>query len=321
MKKYLNYKLIFILPILLILVGCPKDDTNDVVIRPYNEVYAEDIAEIEVFLETHKMNVDADYNVTFEEITVSNPGTSIFEGLDTSVNQDDVSKPLKVKIVNKNDIAYKLYYIKLREGNGNGNADTDDDSPTKLDSIYTAFKGFKLDLTSFDAAPNPVWFQLEDLIPAWSEIYPNFKVGTYTPNSDGTFTFNDFGAGVMFVPSGLGYFNVTQGTIESYTPIIFNFKLMNLKYKDHDRDKILTKDEVGANFPTSFLDSDNDGIRNYQDIDDDNDGVPTNIELKNTSATLISSFSSSHYVYSSIPFCTSNSNGKPLHLDPACHDD
>lgn len=321
MKKYLNYKLIFILPILLILVGCPKDDTNDVVIRPYNEVYAEDIGEIEAFLETHKMNVDADYNVTFEEITASNPGTPIIDGLDTSVNQDDLSKPLKLKIINQNDVAYKLYYIKLREGNGNGNANTDDDTPTRLDSIYTSYKGIKLDLNSFDATPNPVWFQLEDLIQGWREIIPSFKIGSYVTNNDGTFSFNDFGAGVMFLPSGLAYYNTTSGTIDSYTPIIFNFKLMNLRYKDHDRDKLLSKDEFGPNYPNSYLDTDGDGIKDYIDVDDDNDGVPTNIELKNTSATLISSFSSSHYVYSSIPFCTSNSNGKPLHLDPACHDD
>ena len=55
---------------------------------------------------------------------------------------------------------------------------------------------------------------------------PEFKIGNYVANSDGTFSFSDYGAGVMFIPSGLAYFNIEAGSISSYTPIIFNFKLI-----------------------------------------------------------------------------------------------
>ena len=48
----------------------------------------------------------------------------------------------------------------------------------------------------------------------------------------------------MFVPSGLAYYSQNAGTIGSYTPIIFTFKLMNVRYKDHDGDKILSKDSI-----------------------------------------------------------------------------
>lgn len=297
-----NYKLLLVLPILFLLVGCPKDDPAGEEIRPFSDVYAEDIAEIEQFMDTHKMNVDANYNVTFEEITSTNPGTPISDRSD-----------LEFKIINQNDIAYKLYYIKLREGVG--------ERPTRLDSVYTSYKGHKTNLTSFDSAPNPVWFELEDLIQGWREIMPEFKIGTYVANGDGTFTFNDFGAGVMFIPSGLAYFNASAGTVEAYTPIIFNFKLMNLRYKDHDADKILSKDEYGPNYPSSYLDSDGDGVKDYLDIDDDNDGVLTKVELATTSATLITGVNSSHYVYSTIPVCPGSTNGKPIHLNPACQND
>lgn len=295
-----NYKLLFVLPILFLLVGCPKDDPAGEEIRPFSDVYAEDIAEIEQFMDTHKMNVDANYNVSFEEITAANPGTPISDHPD-----------LQFKTINQNDVAYKLYYIKLREGVG--------ENPTRLDSVYTAYKGHKTDLTSFDSSPNPVWFQLEDLIQGWREIMPEFKIGTYVANSDGTFSFSDYGAGVMFIPSGLAYFNTGAGSIGSYTPIIFNFKLMNLRFKDHDRDKILSKDEYGPDFPTSYRDSDGDGIKDYLDVDDDNDGVLTKLELKTSTATLIQGINSSHYLYNTIPTCSGSTNGKPLHLDAACH--
>jgi hypothetical protein len=42
------------------------------------------------------------------------------------------------------------------------------------------------------------------------EIFPEFKTGTYSSNTDGTVSYSDFGADVMFIPSGLAYFNKVQ---------------------------------------------------------------------------------------------------------------
>ncbi|SEP56748.1 FKBP-type peptidyl-prolyl cis-trans isomerase [Flavobacterium urocaniciphilum] len=294
-------KLLLLLPFIFLMVGCPKDDSpTQEPARDYLEVYNEDIAEIEDFMDTHFMTVDGDYNVSFTEITPSTPGTAISDRSD-----------LDFKIVNKNGVDHKLYFIKLREGIG--------ENPTKLDSVFTSYKGFKTDLTSFDTAPNPIWLQLQDVIKGWQELFPEFKSGTSTTNmTTGITTYNDYGAGVMFVPSGLGYFNVAPTSIGGYTPIIFNFKLMNVRYKDHDGDKILSKEEyLGTGLVSgTAIDTDGDGNPDYADVDDDADGVITKKELRDRNLiTPIPKDAKGYYIYSSIPTCGS---GNKLHLNPSC---
>lgn len=293
-----TYKLAALIPLVLLLIGCPKDETTAIEVRPFAEVYAEDIAEIETFMQTHKLIVDADFNVTFSEITSTNPGTPIKDRTD-----------LQFKTITQNNINYKLYYIKLRNGV--------DENPTKLDSVYASYKGYRTDLTVFDAAQNPIWFRLDEVIQGWQEIFPDFKTSDPSTivNPDGTISFANYGAGIVFIPSGLAYYNNPAGTIGAYTPIIFSFKLMKLRYRDHDRDKILSKDEYGPSFSSTAIDSDGDGQVDFRDFDDDNDGRLTKTELQNSTATLLNGF----YVYSSIPNCTTNSNGKKKHLDPACN--
>jgi hypothetical protein len=45
-------------------------------------------------------------------------------------------------------------------------------------------------------------------IKGWVEIFPQFKTGTSKANdADGVTHSSDFGAGVMFIPSGLGYYS------------------------------------------------------------------------------------------------------------------
>lgn len=293
-KMKFNYKLLVLVPFLLLLVGCPKDDTTSIEIRPFAEVYAEDLAEIETFMQTHTMSVDADYNVTVTEITATNPGTPIKDRSD-----------LQFKTITQNDINYKLYYIKLREGVG--------ENPTRLDSVYSSYKGFKSDLTVFDAASNPVWFQLGDVIQGWQEIFPEFKTGTFVANADGTVTYNNFGAGIVFIPSALAYYSSSIGNIGTYTPLIFSFKLMRQRYKDHDGDKIYSKDEYGS-VPTNSstpIDTDGDGLPDYKDYDDDNDGKLTKreIQIPNSSPT-------SWYSFTNIPICPTDN--KKVHLTSNC---
>ena len=301
----LSLRLLLLLPFIFVMVGCPSDDSvAPIELRSYSEVYAEDKAEIETFMADHFMTVDADYNVTFTKITTSTPGTPI-----------SAHPNLTFKTVTKNGVDYKLYFIKLAEGLGNTqtDSDTENDKPTRLDSIYSSYKGHKTDLTSFDEASSPIWFQLEQVIQGWQEIFPEFKIGNAQfDNTTGITTFSDFGAGVMFVPSGLAYFNQSQINIPSYTPIIFNFKLMKLKYKDHDGDKILSKYEFGGPTSGTALDTDGDTKPDYADFDDDNDGKLTKEEIRITPGF------SSWYSYGTIPICSGGGNGKKKHLDPFC---
>lgn len=290
------------------MVGCPVDDEPVTVeARPYAEVYAEDIAEIEDFMNTHFMTVDGEYNVTFTEITGSTPGTPISDGMDNSTNQDDPAKPLKHKVISKGGVDHKLYFIKLNEGVGS--------NPTVLDSVYTSYKGYKSDLTVFDSASSPVWFQLQQVVQGWQELLPDFKTGnSVTDPATGVTTYSDFGAGIMFVPSGLGYYNQAVGNLSSYTPLIFNFKLMKLKYKDHDGDKILSKDEYGGPTSGTALDSDGDGKPDYGDFDDDNDGLLTKNEIKKPVIT--PGVHPGWYAFDAVELNCALGNAKKKHLNP-----
>ena len=308
----LPLRLLLLIPFIFILVGCPGEDTPETFqSRPYLEVYNENIAEIEDFMESHYITVDASYNVTFTKITATTPGTPIFDALDTSTSQNNPLKPLKFKTILKEGVDHKLYYLKLNEGAGS--------NPTRLDSVFTSYKGYKTDLTSFDSASSPTWFQLQDVIQGWQEVFPEFKSSVgQTINSDGTITFNNFGAGIMFVPSGLAYFSGTGGgSIGSYTPIIFTFKLIKVRYKDHDGDKILSKDEYGGPTSGTPLDTDGDGKPDYADFDDDNDGKLTKEEIR------ISTGVTGWYTYNLIPDCAgivfgSSGFNKRRHLDTSC---
>ncbi len=279
------------------MVGCPDDDIPETVeARPYAEVYAEDKAEIEDFMATHFMTVDADFNVTYTKITGSTPGTPISSRTD-----------LEFKTISKGGVDHKLYFIKLNEGVGS--------NPTVLDSVFSSYKGHKTDLSVFDSASSPVWFQLQQVIQGWQEIFPEFKTGnSVTDPLTGVTTYSDFGAGVMFVPSALGYYNQAVGNIGSYTPLIFNFKLMKLKYKDHDGDKILSKDEYGGPTSGTALDSDGDGKPDYGDFDDDNDGFLTKNEIKKPVIT--PGVHPGWYAFDAPELNCTFGNGKKKHLNP-----
>lgn len=273
------FKIVLSVVIILSTFSCQNNDTiNTSPPRPYDEVYPEDLAKIEDFLATHYVTVDTDFNPTFTQIPAG--GT-----------QTPIANMTELESINRefHDITYKIYYLKLREGSG--------ENPTRVDSTFIAYKGntFTKNTTNnvvtysqnvFDQSDTPVWFALEDVIKGWGEVIPNFKTGTHVANPDGTVSFQNYGAGVMFLPSGLGYYNTATGNIASYSPLIFSFKLYNQRYRDHDRDQILSKIEYREkeisgliDYNKEALDTDGDGLPNYLDVDDDADGVLTKVEI------------------------------------------
>lgn len=119
---------------------------------------------------------------------------------------------------------------------------------------------------------------------------PFFKgAESFSSENDGTVSFSNHGAGVMFLPSGLGYFNVATGGISPYSPIVFKFDLLQVSLNDHDNDGIPSylEDLNGdGEFTLAEDDTDGDGVPNYFDADDDGDGVPTYKELKPKTYTI-----------------------------------
>jgi FKBP-type peptidyl-prolyl cis-trans isomerase FkpA len=307
MNKY--FKIIFSLSLVVTLFSCAKDDNNSVEKpRDYTEQYAKDIDSIDKFIDTHSMTVDADYNVSFTEITAETPGTPI---------RNNPNLEFKTVTNETHGVDYKIYFIKLREGDG--------EHPTSVDSVHVSYRGVEtIKGEQFDFAQNPVWFKPEEIVPGWSEIMPYFATGTYDP-TDGPdpVAFNGYGAGVMFLPSGMGYFNLSRGTLAAYSNLVFSFKLYALRYRDHDGDGILSKDEVplGSDFlydPRKYnSDKDvvgsGDEIPNYFDVDDDGDRVLTKNELKKPDGTF--------HTFETVPDCNglaTDPDRVRRYLDPNC---
>lgn len=273
-------KIVLVLGLFVGVYSCQDDEgvslTPD---RPYEEVYVEDSTKIRDFMDSHYVTFDAEFNTTITQIPEGGTQTPISE-----------MEELEFKEVALHDITYKVYYLNLSEGVG--------ENPTRVDSSYVSYKGFTFkketvddvttyEQTIFDDKPSPIWFSLDEVIRGWTEIIPKFKTGEFTEMTDGVISFDNFGAGVIFIPSGLAYYSSGTLTIGAYTPVVFTFKLHNLRRRDHDRDGILSMYEYGDpldddRFNKDAIDTDEDGRPDYIDVDDDGDGVLTRTEISFT---------------------------------------
>lgn len=286
-----NLSKLFFLLLAVAIASCSKTDKiEDIPLRDFTVQYTADLDSINKYIDTHYMTVTPNLDVTFAKIDAAQPSIRM---------QNDF--PLEFKMVKQGEIDYKVYYINLREGTNR--------QPTKLDSVYVSYKGNLLKDITFDSAQTPTWIALDRAVKGWPAIIPMFKTGFYDASGDQSSptNFTDFGAGVMFLPSGLGYYGGSSpsGTIPIYSPLIFTFKLMELKYQDHDGDGILSKDEVATpGDDPALYDTDGDGTPNYLDVDDDGDGYLTKFEIRENGV---------------ITFPTCPGATIPKYLDPTCH--
>lgn len=331
MHKFKFYFIVITASVLFF--SCSKDD--DVTVVPpvaYSVQYPIDIAIIKDYLTTHYIENVADPNLADKDVVIKkidNGQASIFSLLDSPTYPK-----LLVKRIKLHNVDYELYYLVLREGKK--------DSPCNTDGVLAAYKGTYLKRTNetetttsvtstfFEEVKFPQTFlSLSSLITGWSEILPKFKTGE-TPiiNKDGTVTHSDFGAGVMFLPSGLAYYNLGSSGIPAYAPLVFSFKLYAIQRLDSDGDGVLNFQEDmndddymydyrnTVNYPTPpddniryADDNDRDGIPDFMDIDDDGDNYTTKFEIKNPTTNL-------PYPFVDIPTCIS---GKKNYLDATCH--
>ena len=281
MKKFTIY---FLLIFSVLLVSCNKDDSNSVKIRDRQEVYDEDIVEIEEYLQNNYLDTN-DFSVK----SIENGESSIWSSLDDSGNpyrlqyitvKNDSRNSIYTDGDNDDPVDYKLYYILINEGGGM--------HPASVDSTYTAYKGWNLDNEVFDQNNVGFWSSFPETsvsaVSGFRQVLSLINAeptGSSTVNPDGTVNHFDFGHVIVFIPSGLAYFNQVNVGIGQYAPIMFEIKLFSVVRRDHDADGILSIYE-DLNGDNNFFNDDTDGdkIPDFFDQDDDNDYKRTKFEIE-----------------------------------------
>ena len=272
------------LSLVLLSFSCNNDDDQVIIPdRDRQEVYDEDIIEIEEYLSTHFYN--------YEEFN-ANPAYSLandeFELVFDTISGDNSDKtPLidqvTFKTVTQNDVDYKLYYLVVREGlNKNVHG---------LDKASVIYNGTLTDGTTFDSAVtigNGQPFNLTGVgaqggvVAGFREGLTEFKTSDgFTESADGSTVFHNHGIGAVFIPSGLGYFSTPVGSIPQYSPILFRFNVISRGNTDFDLDGIPSHLEDLSMTGDGLEDNtDGDLLVNFIDNDDDGDGVLTRDEVE-----------------------------------------
>ncbi len=317
-----KFKFYFILSITtLSLFSCSKnnDPAEVTPLRDFAVQYATDITDIEEYLKTYYIeDVSADADTKITKIPEGGTQASIWSFKDNANFPKLLSRNVEL-----HDITYKVYYLVLREGTGT--------APCNVDGVFASYKGDYLEqvvasnvtslaATAFEEVKYPQ--QMINLFSkprGWKEMFPQFKIGSYSANVDGTITYQNFGAGVMFIPSGLAYYASGNGSVPAYAPIVVSFKLYEIQRLDHEfniASGALTPDGIksyqedldgdgyvwtAGELPAGAVnpdDSDGDGIPDFLDVDDDGDGFGTKSEITDANGVLIP--------FESIPSCDGN---------------
>lgn len=258
----------------ILLVNC--DDNNPYNIEPPRDMAkqaADDDALLVEFLKENFYNYE-----DFKNVASNTQVEVVFDSIagnnsDKTALFDQVSKKtLTIKDADGNLVSHTLYYLIIREGVGS--------QPTVADSVFVTYKGSLLSKSTFDSKNYPIWFDNASVVRGFSELTSLLKTGTIQLNNDGTYALDGFGTGLVFMPSGLGYFSNISGAIPSYSPLIFSVNLFTKKATDHDNDGVASIDEdLDGDGILSNDDTDGDKSPNYMDLDDDGDGTPTKEEL------------------------------------------
>ena len=122
------FKILIALVFCSLLTSCDREDEPAVIaIRDFATQYAADLDSINDYIDTHVMTVNlTNFVVTFTEIPTSGTQQSI---------RTQTPYPPKGTPVKEDGIEYKVYFMKIREGDAvNGNR------TTKVDSTHVSYR-------------------------------------------------------------------------------------------------------------------------------------------------------------------------------------
>lgn len=268
---------------LLALLACNNDDDSNSgpTLRDLTEVTAENEADLQAYLKTHFYNyeqfenppADFDYKIVFDTIAGDNAGKTPL-----------IERPeLRDTIIKIDDVPQKMYMLIARQGASEEHPLLGDQVVVKYEASY--MNGIVQDASNVEVSFNTLGGLTEGF--AWFCTKLNVGTGYDAENQpdDGTIVWNnDYGIGAVFVPSGLAYYSSGN-----YNPYIFKVDMLAYSLADQDqiydfntRSYISSPDgipsrleDLNGNGDPRDDDSDGDGIANYLDADDDNDGILT----------------------------------------------
>lgn len=332
-------KFYFILLIATIaMVSCSKDKNDEPVTPPrdYATQYATESVAIEDYLKTNYISeivnnpgFPNDQDVTIKKITDAATQPSLWSYLGSSTLPKLTSREVLM-----HGVTYKIYTLVIREGIKGGSTASGGEYPSNVDAVFAGYKGTLLDGTVFDSSNDgQKQYNLDGffmaahdggatVIRGWTECFPQFKTGWVSSKDNGTISYNDFGVGVMILPSDFGYYNDAKTDIPAYSPLVFSIKLYALKRFDHDADGIPSyQEDINGDrylniFETGVVnldDTDEDKIPDFLDFDDDGDNYATRGEIKDVNGK--------YYEFDKIPDCSGDqvtATRLKRHLDENC---
>ncbi len=275
-----KYSILFICLLILTVVSCEKDENTVAAVPPNDrgEQQVIDSISLKSYLSTHYYNSEALNslaNPRLEDLVITELPDGETLPINTTLLIDDVEQNSTTYL----EVDYKYYILKIKPGEG--------ESPNFSDSVRVNYSGSLTNGNVFDSSAAPVVFDLVYVITGWSRVMPEFKTsGSYVSNPDGSVSYNGYGMGAMFLPSGLGYFSTYRSGIPSYSNLVFKFELVQMEFNDHDSDNIPSYMEVSeSNEFDLLIDTDENKVFNFNDSDDDGDGTATSDEIQIDSYT------------------------------------
>ena len=265
---------IILITILLLGFSCGDDDDDGIVEVPEADRTEQQVIDNDsliAYFQTHYVNQTLlinNSNISLSEIV-------IYELPENGELPNPNENSLLIDLVETHtttylDVEYEYYIIKINQGGS-------ENSPNFSDKVRVSYEGVLMDDTLFDSSSIPVDFDLTSTIAGWGRVLPEYNnAENFVVNIDGTVTYNNPGIGIMFLPSGLGYFSAAAGSVPVYSNLIFKFKLFQSEFNDHDFDNVPSHlEDINEDYDLTNDDTDDDSFSNFVDSDDDNDGTLT----------------------------------------------
>ena len=271
----MKFKL-YILLITILLVGfsCGDDDDDGIIEVPEADRTEQQVIDndsLVSYLQSHYVDASLLSNnptISFTEININQlPDDGELPNPDQNSLLIDIVETLTTTYF---DVEYEYYILKINQGGS-------ENSPNFSDKVRVSYEGTLMDDTVFDSSSTPVDFDLTSTIAGWGRVLPEFNLAEdFVINSDGTVTYNNPGIGIMFLPSGLGYYSAAAGSVPVYSNLIFKFKVFQSELNDHDFDNVPSHlEDINGDYDLTNDNSDDDTFADFVDSDDDNDGTLT----------------------------------------------